>query len=206
MGLGFGFFTLGNCLTRPGYTSVITNTVPTEFTARAVSMTTIAASIAGLFSPIASTELLSKTNHETLHRCASGVLLMQLVLVVVFLRGDDAEEVLVDTNATKANEGEYQEVGAGPMTEEQFVQELATVLKHRNYNLRCPRSQKIIMEITTRSFPYLTCGEYDEECKKLLDELKISECEETKCKIRRGSIARRASCRLAAAQLTQLGE
>lgn len=199
MGIGFSIFTLGNCLTRPGYTSVMTNIVPTEFTARAIAMPTIAASIAGFLSPIASTEILSKTNHQILYRFASAVLLLQLALVLSFLREED---VMVDGKAAKAAE----EVGIGPRTEAQFVQELVAVLKHRNYKLTCPRSQKIIMEITQRSFPYLSSDNYGEECKQLLEELKIVESEKAQCKIRRRSIARRVSCKLAAAQLTQLGE
>mmetsp|Transcript_23766 Transcript_23766/g.70267 ORF Transcript_23766/g.70267 Transcript_23766/m.70267 type:complete len:564 (-) Transcript_23766:96-1787(-) len=206
MAIGFSVFALGNCLTRPGYTSLLTNIVPTEFTARAIAMPTIAASIAGLFSPIVSSELLSKTNHEVLYRCASVVLLLQLILVLSFLRGDEKqEEIVLDGKAAKAKK-EEEEAPMARMAEEQFVQELVAVLKHRKYDLDCPRAQKIVMAITLRSFPYLSYTDSDNECGQLLEELKIAQCEETWCKIKRGSIAKRTSCELAASHLTQLGE
>ncbi|KAL9185541.1 hypothetical protein ACHAXT_003318 [Thalassiosira profunda] len=201
MGLGFGLFTLGNCLTRPGYTTFLTNIVPTEFTARAIAMPTIAASVAGLLSPIASTELLAKTNHHVMYLVASGVLFVQLVLVLSALRGA-GEGIVVDKKATKAT-GDYEEA---QWTEEQFIQELVGLLKHRHYNLNCAKSQKIIMAIAERSFPYLGHDDDGEELKRLLLELKIADCNVTQCKMRRQSIARRVSCKLTAAQLTQLGK
>ena len=92
------------------------------------------------------------------------------------------------------------------LTEEQFIQELVGLLKHRNYNLNCAKSQRIILAIAERSFPYLGCDDDGGELTKLLQELKIADCDATQCKMRRQSIARRVSCKLTAAQLTQLGE
>mgnify|MGYP000431931215 CR=1 FL=1 len=186
----------------------MTNIVPTEFTARAIAMPTIAASIAGLLAPIASTELLAKTNYHVLYRCASSVLVLQLALVLLapLALCGEGEDVVVDKKATKATE-DYEEAQFGHMTEEQFVIELVGLLKHRNYDLGSPKCQKIIMAIAHRSFPYLSSeDDGGEECKKLLEELKIADCDVAQCKIRRQSIARRVSCKLTASQLTQLGE
>lgn len=204
MAIGFAIFALGNCLTRPGYSSHLTNIVPTEFTARAIAMPSIAANIAGLLSPIASSEFLERRNHETLYRIASAVLLMQLILVLSFLRGEAEELILVDEkDATMTKEGE---AAIGYMGEEQFVQELVAMLKQRNYDLKCPGTQSVVMAIARRSFPYLSCAQYDKERDQLLDELKLTPCEKTQCKIRRGIIAKRTLYKLAASQLTQLGE
>jgi len=205
MAIGFASFALGNCLTRPAYTSHLTNIVPTEFTARAIAMPSIASNIAGLISPIASSEILERTNQQTLYRSASGLLLLQLIIVLSFLRGEKREdEIVVDEKATITPE-EEEEAAIECKSEEQFVQELVAMLKHRNYNLKCPMAQQLVMAIARRSFPYLSCDQYDKDRDQLLDEMKLTPCEKAQCKIRRGIIAKRTKCKLAAAQLTQLG-
>lgn len=203
MAAGFGIFTLGNCLTRPGYTSHLTTIVPTEVTARAIAMISIAANIAGLLSPIASSEILAMTNYATLYRIASCFVLFQLVWAVSFLKSKS------DRGEKKAPErAKTIETEVGHMNEEEFLAEFARTLKHRNYNLRCPRTQRAILAITKRSFPYLNdagCRNEEEVC-HLFDELNLTECREQQSKSRKMSIAKSTSCRMAASQLTQLGE
>ena len=160
-------------------------------------MPSIASNVAGLVAPLGATMLLGKTDHHVLYRyCAVGMFL-QLALVLLCLR-DEKEDKEAD-KSPKDIEGVPDQTN-----EEQFVQELVALLKHRNYDLDSAKSQKIIMAIAKRSFPYLSCDGGD--CEKLVEELHITDCKKAQAKMKRRTIVRQSSALVAGTDVTQLGD
>mmetsp|Transcript_11543 Transcript_11543/g.21965 ORF Transcript_11543/g.21965 Transcript_11543/m.21965 type:complete len:607 (-) Transcript_11543:129-1949(-) len=171
MTLGFAIFSFGVSLLQPSIFSYVTIIAPQEYTARAIGVPNAAINLGEVVGPIASTKMLVAFSYTMMFRILCVLLGAQLLVSLCFHR----------TAVPKEEDEEHDDLMEHPRYSEEefedFLKEFfVKLLKERNYPLGDRNTQKAVLEMAVRSYPFLRSkGKGNKsDVKRLMNELNMS--------------------------------